>query len=213
MNKTKSKLNFKQIKEKVLFEIKKNHLNIFYQFKEYLSLSYFLLEQKSLCFLDHSNLRNLLLLYYFDKYLPFDLKYKLSDKRYNKCLRDSYIIFWDNLYKIPTKILIKLFKKCEKRLIMEKEELKEYNKFGNIVTIYRACYPKDILRPSWAIVKPIWILAYYPKKKIYKSKIRKKDIYCYIKEKGETEAIINPYKLLNKPKCEKMIKNKQTKSK
>ena len=100
----------------------------------------------------------------------------------------------------PQAMLIKLFKKSDKKLLMNKEEIGVFDKLTDKITIYRGLQTEKAkkLGLSWTLSreKALWFANRWKKKsKVYSAKIRKEDAFAYFRTRGEEEIVVNPNKL------------------
>ena len=100
----------------------------------------------------------------------------------------------------PQKMLIKLFRKTDKKLLMNKEEIEAYNALADEITIYRGLQTSRAKRLglSWTLSKEKaqWFANRWKKKcKVYSASIKKEDAFAYFKGRGEEEIVVDPRKL------------------
>ncbi len=104
--------------------------------------------------------------------------------------------------------ILELFKKADKRKLMGKD-YEEYIKLPEIVTIYRGSNIKDYHNAiSWTIDynRAIWFYKKYESKgAVFKAKIKKKDILCYLDQTAcnEKEVIVDYKKIFELEKISK----------
>lgn len=99
-------------------------------------------------------------------------------------------------------IIEKLFEKSRHR-IMDKDERNKFHSLNEIVTVYRGQshdgnYYKAL---SWTDNKER--ARWFSQRwcgcgKVWQAKIKRKDIYCYLNNRGESELIINPNKIFDR---------------
>lgn len=104
--------------------------------------------------------------------------------------------------KLSLEEVLDLFKKADAKQLMD-SDYKTFTKLPNTVTIYRGtsfnCSDTAI---SWTLdrKRAIWFYRKYNSTgTVYKAKIKKQDIICYLDESAclEKEVIINPKKIFN----------------
>lgn len=98
--------------------------------------------------------------------------------------------------------MIESFQNANILKLMNDDELKVYQELPELITIYRGLQTKDatILGLSWTTdkEKAIWFASRWKEEHpiILEAKIRKEDIFAYKTERGESEVIVNPEKLI-----------------
>jgi len=102
---------------------------------------------------------------------------------------------------VSTTQLKNYFKKCDKNVLMEEEELKAYDSLPDVVTVYRGVTSynnKKIKVLSWTIDSEVakWFANRYQQKgQVYTATISKKHILAYFGGRNEAEVIVDPSKL------------------
>lgn len=92
---------------------------------------------------------------------------------------------------------------ADKDKLMDKGELKKYNAFPEILTVYRGCGTMKALRGmSWTLSeeKARWFADRFATGQggvTYRAKIRKEDIVAYMNNRGEQEVIVDYRKIFD----------------
>ena len=137
-------------------------------------------------------------------YLPAFFKYTkdyISEEDYNKFLSNMWVLveFSNDDANISPNEFTKIFKKTNKNILMNEEELEAYNKLDDLVTVYRGVKPKSSTKAlSWTtdIKVAKWFADRWEKNgKVYKAQIPKKYIYAYFLGRNEFETVLDYHKL------------------
>jgi hypothetical protein len=127
------------------------------------------------------------------------IKTFLDDKEYNTLLSESWCdVEWPHIEGVQK--LTKLFKLSKKELLMDEDELIEYNKLPEKITVYRGLQGKKspIRGLSWTLDLETakWFAHRFNfNGKIYQATITKKNVFMFTNSRNESEAVVNPYKL------------------
>ena len=123
----------------------------------------------------------------------------LSETEYNDLLK----WIWTTT-EFPNQInlfeLVKFFKKSKQKKLMTKSELKILESLDEEIIIYRGMQgSKSKIRGlSWTtdLKKAKWFANRYSfKGKVYSAKIKKEAIFMYCENMGESEVVVNPFRL------------------
>jgi len=124
----------------------------------------------------------------------------MEEIKFNQTLKDSWVLteFPNRCYSIN--ILLDLFKKSKRDLLMNKQELDFYNNLPEEVSIFRGLNDSKTKKKglSWTInkEKAEWFANRWEKKGIVLSGIIKKEnIFAIFLDRGEFEVVVNPYKI------------------
>lgn len=139
-------------------------------------------------------------------YLPIFFKYTESEASPDdqaRFLSEMWTVveFINRNLSISPEAFISIFKKCNKAVLMEKEDFKVYNSFPEEVTVYRGIHgSKGSIRAlSWTTDKSIaeFFASRFDHSGgiIYSAKIKKQDILAYFDTRSEKEVIVNFKKL------------------
>lgn len=94
--------------------------------------------------------------------------------------------------------LLKLFERCDAKILMNKDEYEILKKLPETFEIYRGVTNfkgSDIKVLSWTLDKDVaeWFaLRYDESGKVYKAVINKKHVYAYFSRRDESEIIVDP---------------------
>ena len=139
-------------------------------------------------------------------YLPAFFKYTkdyVSEEDYNNFLAGMWTLgeFTNSDANISPNQFVSIFKKTNKELLMNKDELLAYNNLDDLVTVYRGVKPKSSTKAlSWTT--DIGIAKWFADRwenngKVYKAQIPKKYIFAYFLGRGEFEVVLDYHKLEN----------------
>ena len=139
-------------------------------------------------------------------YLPAFFKYTkdyVSEEDYNNFLAGMWTLveFTNSDANISPNQFVSIFKKTNKELLMNKDELLAYNNLDDLVTVYRGVKPKSSTKAlSWTT--DIGIAKWFADRwenngKVYKAQIPKKYIFAYFLGRGEFETVLDYHKLEN----------------
>jgi len=129
----------------------------------------------------------------------------LTEKEFNSMIKDCWVIT-EYPNQEGVEILLKLFEKSKRELLMSKEELDKFNSLSQEIIIYRGLQGNraKIRALSWTLSKDKakWFASRWKSEnKVYQAKINKEDIFLYTNERNEDEVVINPTKLKNIKEC------------
>ena len=139
-------------------------------------------------------------------YLPAFFKYTkdyVSEEDYNNFLAGMWTLveFTNSDANISPNQFVSIFKKTNKELLMNKDELLAYNNLDDLVTVYRGVKPKSSTKAlSWTTDISIakWFADRWENNgKVYKAQIPKKHIFAYFLGRGEFETVLDYHKLEN----------------
>ncbi|MFA5259039.1 MAG: hypothetical protein WC402_03100 [Candidatus Pacearchaeota archaeon] len=129
----------------------------------------------------------------------------LTEEEFNSMMKDCWV-----MTEYPNQegmgILLKLFDKSKKELLMTKEELDKFNSLPQVIIIYRGLQDKKakIRALSWTLSKDkaMWFASRWKNKNnVYQADINKEDVFMYTNDRNEDEVVINPTKLNNIKEC------------
>lgn len=132
----------------------------------------------------------------------------LSEDDFNILLKELYTEteFPNRDVNVPVEEIRKMFEKANKKLLMDADELKIFNKLENELTIYRGFYSNEYYNAlSWTLDKEkahFFATRFSGNGSIYQANIKKEDIYAYFNCRNEKELIVNYDKLYNIAKIE-----------
>lgn len=130
----------------------------------------------------------------------------LSDKEYAEMLADAWVTEENpNMdANVSRKEALKMFKKCKKEYLMEREDYEYYKNLPEKVVLYRGVANGRILEGlSWTDnkEKAIWFKNRWNSNGILlKVKVDKKDIIAYFNTRNEQECLLDVFKYKNKIK-------------
>ena len=101
---------------------------------------------------------------------------------------------------VDTSELNRLFRLAKKEYLMSEEDKAYFDSLPDEITVYRGINTKYSEKRglSWTIDKDraIWFATRTGKtenSKLYTSKVKKEDIYCYLSDRGESEVVVDIY--------------------
>ena len=129
----------------------------------------------------------------------------LTEEEFNSMMKDCWVMT-EYPNQEGTRILLKLFEKSKRELLMTKEELDKFNSLPQEIIIYRGLQGSKakIRALSWTLSKDKakWFATRWKSEnKVYQAEINKEDIFMYTKDRNEDEVVINPTKLKNIKEC------------
>lgn len=133
-------------------------------------------------------------------YLPAFFKYTksfLSVKDYSEFLAQMWITveFTNSDENISPKSFIEIFKKADKRYLMDKDENKTLKSLPDEITIYRGVKPNSSTKAlSWSLNKEVaqWFADRFEENgKVYSAKIKKENVLAYFNGRKEEEVVVN----------------------
>jgi len=103
-------------------------------------------------------------------------------------------------HQYPVKMLLDLFKASDPNVLMNAEERAKFDELPDEIVIYRGLQATKAKAKglSWTLnlEKAKWFANRWKKtNKIFKTTIKKKDVFALFTGRGEDEIIINPYKI------------------
>ncbi len=137
-------------------------------------------------------------------YLPLFFKLTqdyLSLKDYSVFLSKMWInVEFSNSDKyISSYDFIALFKKADKKMLMNNDELKTFKSLPDTLTVYRGVKPNATIEAlSWSLKKEtaLWFANRFEENgKVYAANIKKHDILAYFDERKEAEIVVDFTKL------------------
>jgi len=94
---------------------------------------------------------------------------------------------------------VKLFRKAEKALLMDDDELRQYLNLSEEITVYRGIRGRGSLKAlSWTIdiEQAEWFARRWDKNgKVYSATVRKEDVLAVFTSRGESELVVDYTKL------------------
>lgn len=125
----------------------------------------------------------------------------LSIEDFSEYLSESWVLveYSNNDKNYSKSKLLKAFKRADKNILMNEDELESYNKLDDYITVYRGVKPKSSYKAlSWTTNKKIaqWFADRFDKNgAVYKAKINKKYIFAYFSRRNEDEIVLDYTKL------------------
>ncbi len=139
---------------------------------------------------------------YFGVFFKYINQY-LSIEDYNNFLKYLwvYMEYPNNDKNVSKKEFIEYFKKIDKNIFMNKEEIDIYNNLPDEIVVYRGVKPNSTYKAlSWTLNldTATWFADRFEKDgKVYKATINKKYVFTYIGERNEFEVVLDYRKLKN----------------
>ena len=139
---------------------------------------------------------------YFGVFFKYINQY-LSIEDYNSFLKYLwvYMEYPNNDKNVSKKEFIEYFKKIDKNIFMNKEEIDVYNNLPDEIVVYRGVKPNSTYKAlSWTLNldTATWFADRFEKDgKVYKATINKKYVFTYIGERNEFEVVLDYRKLKN----------------
>lgn len=136
------------------------------------------------------------------------IKNYLDEQTFTTLLKECYTEteFPNRDVNVPVEEIRKMFEKANKKLLMDADELKIFDKLENELTIYRGFYSNEYYNAlSWTLDKEkanFFATRFSENGSIYQANIKKEDIYAYFNCRNEKELIVNYDKLYNIAKIE-----------
>ena len=140
-------------------------------------------------------------------YLPAFFKYTkdfVSAEDYTKFLSEMWTMveFVNKDKNITPKEFVSIFKKANKEVLMEEDDLEVYRSFPDEVTVYRGTKSSrgSIKALSWTTDKSVaefFANRFTSDGLIYSASIKKKDILAYFNTRDEKEVLVDFRKLYN----------------
>ena len=129
----------------------------------------------------------------------------LTEEEFNSMMKDCWVMT-EYPNQEGTWLLLKLFEKSKRELLMTKEELEKFNSLPQVIIIYRGLQGSKakIRGLSWTLSKDKarWFATRWKNEnKVYQAEINKEDIFMYTNDRNENEVVINPTKLKNIKEC------------
>lgn len=135
-------------------------------------------------------------------YLPCFFKYTneyMNEKDFSVFLSTiwTYVEFPNRDKNISKKDFVKLFKKANKKYLMDKNERKKYDNFSEEIVIYRGTTNDDYKALSWTLDENIakFFANRWGEGQIYEAKIKKQDVLAYFDSRNEKEIVVNYEKI------------------
>lgn len=138
-------------------------------------------------------------------YLLFMRKEKIiTKKECGNLLAENWTLI-ENLSvdtNVEKSTVLSWIKAADKEKLMDEQELKKYQNFPDILTIYRGCRVAKALKGmSWTLSesKARWFAGRFARDGgvTFRAHIHKEDIVCYLASRGEQEVVVDYRKLFD----------------